>query len=620
MVRYSWDVISPSGDTLTNKNVLFTGVGIDAQGRGEKINISLNAQAEQGEYTLSVRSIITRTSGGNPYDELVGDPIIKKFTVYKTPNVTLTLSGFSPDTPESDKEVCPADKDQIIIASADPKDPDFIYSWTNATAIASGNGDEATLNLPTTGTCEGTITEFSVGVVVSNHGCSSSANMTYNVKEPVSPTVDCSTISTLKYTLTSTQKDTVINLPVPEFSADCDPEPMLSATVIFPDGSKKEFSDVKSQSKLPITLPIGKTTVNYVVVDGCGKTDNCTITIEVKDVTPPNIDCAKIPNYTAYLSNQEFCVAVPGYFSTELPIISTPVLIDENGVDGTINGQFVGRRHGASTNLNPDISFDASALNDDYRMGITYILWAFKDVSGNTKYCEQTVSVIDDKLPSLECPSKTDLGEITTNKGECSASLDSLLAKIPTDQVPVSTDNCSSTSSIIARMFYRVLGTEAWIEITDNTTLLFNKGVNYELDWRFYKQSIGDYVSQTTYVSCTQTFTVEDKEAPDFDCNSLSTIRATVNYGDRTYEYATAEGQTVNNPATIYTLAGLLTIPEVTDNCGGEVKTTVYVENPNGTETEIDDLTALNKHKFQIGVSIIYFTFKDNADPANVLN
>ena len=40
-------------------------------------------------------------------------------------------------------------------------------------------------------------------------------------------------------------------------------------------------------------------------------------------------------------------------------------------------------------------------LNDSYPVGYNYILWQFADNAGNESYCEQKITVIDDKEPEI---------------------------------------------------------------------------------------------------------------------------------------------------------------------------------------------------------------------------
>src|SRR5690606_195152 len=56
---------------------------------------------------------------------------------------------------------------------------------------------------------------------------------------------------------------------------------------------------------------------------------------------------------------------------------------------------------GVASILN-DFNGTASA-NDTYPVGTTTITWEVTDISGNTNFCTQDVTVIDNKLPTITC-------------------------------------------------------------------------------------------------------------------------------------------------------------------------------------------------------------------------
>ena len=278
-----------------------------------------------------------------------------------------------------------------------------------------------------------------------------------------------------------------------------------------------------------------------------------------------------------------------------MPIITPPLLKDLNGVDGQITGVFVGRRLSVSS-LSPYVAFDSDKLNDPYKIGVTYILWKFEDKSGNIKYCEQSVTVIDDKLPTLICPSTSDLGEIPTKLDECATSLELVLNQVSDLLKPSVFYDCSSVSGISLKMFYRVKGTTTWTEIIDNSELLFNKGIIYELDWRFYKYITND--DRYVYASCIQIFSVVDTEKPVFDCDNLK---------DLVFELQADKCEAIKDEIEL-----LLGTHKAMDNCDGEVNGLAKIKDINNNYLELP--SSFRKDT----TYVIAWIFKDLSDNVTI--
>ena len=91
-----------------------------------------------------------------------------------------------------------------------------------------------------------------------------------------------------------------------------------------------------------------------------------------------------------------------------LPALTAPVLEDQDHKGTKITGTFVNSvTNGVTSNLLP------TAIDT----GETVITWKFTDLAGNSTTCTQTIDVYDDKVPTVTCPTITDLGKITIDQG-----------------------------------------------------------------------------------------------------------------------------------------------------------------------------------------------------------
>ncbi|MEE0084990.1 MAG: hypothetical protein UE068_12285, partial [Paludibacteraceae bacterium] len=464
--------------------------------------------------------------------------------------------------------------------------------------------------------CDGTLKSHTVSVTaeIDGVGCPATDSKTYKFEKPEDPTIDCSKINGIVYPLGEKEKSMTIDLPLPEYTASCDPDPKMTIDVVVKDvdgnvlkGTNQsrtiEFS--MSQSKTinkKVVAPAGAIELKYTITDGCGKSDFCEAVDSVKDVTPPNVNCDLIKNYTAHLKNQKGCVAVPGDFPTELLKLSEPKLQDLNGVDGTLIGEYLGRREVDDRPSEIPSIFDKTKdLNEPYKKGVTWILWAFSDKSGNTKFCLQQITVIDDKAPNVTCPN-VDLGTLDVDTLTCNLKPSTVIAKLKeVAKLPYGFDECSAhpTDSLVPTLYYRVPkeGDELHkIEESQMDDPLFETGIKYEMVWVF-KKLPGSHVDESVTVECAVPFMVEDQDAPEFDCSSLINIMVFPNYlldnGEVKYDgHASGSGQSGNNPNKVYTLQryfddGYLSMHEdVEDICGGKVTVDITITNYKGEKTK----------------------------------
>jgi hypothetical protein len=150
---------------------------------------------------------------------------------------------------------------------------------------------------------------------------------------------------------------------------------------------------------------VGTTAVIWTATDAHGNTSTCVQYVVVVDVWAPTINCPanKVVNADAgqcQATNVNIGAATAG---------------DNCGIASITNN------HPSTT----------------YPVGVTQVIWTATDVNGNTSTCMQTVTVVDNQLPVMTCPSN-----ITVNaaSGQCSATV--------VITPPAATDNCGIASVI----------------------------------------------------------------------------------------------------------------------------------------------------------------------------
>ncbi len=647
LVHYSWKFISPRGEEFGSDMVSFTGGDLIEDARGGQVNLVLNGDAEEGKYTVIVQPVqyLPKDDGTGYYPKNVGNPITDNFTVYKTPQIQIIKEGTDP-LHQAEVELCPTDHNQKVVAIADVKSGfqsiyqnKYVYTWYSG---ATGQRDEAIVDLPGMGACDGSYKQHSVSVEVEidGVGCPNTASQEWNVGRVVAPTINCDNIKDFDIKLGAKEKTTKLSFTFPEFTAGCETDPMQKIEVNFTpvDGAPitKTFEGKKSEMDRmdkSINLPAGTGTVTYTVTDGCGNSAPCSKNIKVSDVTPPDIDCAKIEDYTTKLTLQDGCDAATDHHAS-LPLLTAPVLSDKNGVDGDITGTYMGRNDklvSKPSTSNPSLSlFDKSIdLNANYGVGTTYILWQFADKSGNKTYCIQTIEVIDDRKPVVKCPESA-LGDVSNLPGACGLSVNGLISQMK--EFPEAHDTCTVGSKLVPVVLYRNVSDDDLVYVTEDNydLIIFHVNETYEIVWRFYKLNDMNNV----YEDCAQTFRVVDTEEPFFDCSTLHSIRVTANTykpknkGYEYLKYASKNDVTVGPGANVYTgtlkeafASGEIRIikpTEVKDNCSGDIIVEAELEGPDETgkmvTKHITKLSDLENHKFGIGMTTITFSFIDESN------
>ncbi len=656
-VKYTWSFTTPRGEKFGSEKISFSGGELIPDKRGGTVNLVMNGEAEEGTYTVTVQPVQVRTAddGVMEYEVKTGTPITSTFNVYRTPQIQIIKEGTDPLN-QSEVELCPTDRNQTVVAIANKKEGfssmyqnDYVYTWNNG---AKGQTNSATVDFPALGSCDGSYKNHKVSVTVQikNVGCPTTVEQSWKLGKIENPTIDCSSLPDLdKFVLGEKEKTKSVELDFPDYTAGCETDPLLRIELHYVPKSganiEKTFEARKSKFdrlNRTVDLPAGAGSVVYTVIDGCDNAAFCTKTIKVQDVTPPNVKCEDIPSYETRLTIQDGCEAKPGYDEVTLPTISAPKLLDQNGVDGTITGVYKGRAYNPVTEpstTNPNFSlFDTRVgLNDNYKVGTTYILWEFTDASGNSAYCLQPIHVIDDHKPQVFCPSNS-IGDVSNKPGYCGLSMNALIAQLK--ELPSAKGLCSDSTIVYQPVFfYRNVADPDLEEVPTSKfdDIIFDIDETYEVVWRFYKNNDR---STGIYEDCAREFTVRDTESPSFDCSSLETVRVTansykpMNKGFEYLDYASKDSvvikEGVGPAATSVTYKGtlasafesgiirLISPSEVVDNCDGDIIVDVTLTGPdekgNEKTEKIKNLKQLENHKFYVGLTTIDFRFIDESN------
>ncbi len=265
-------------------------------------------------------------------------------------------------------------------------------------------------------------------------------------------------------------------------------------------------------------FPVGTTTETYTVTDLEGNTASCSFTVTVIDAAPPNINC---PADISANAAPGTCEAVVNF--------ATPAAADN--CPGILVAQTTGPASGAALPA-----------------GETTVEFTATDASGNQSSCLFTVTVTENDLPAITCPADI---LTTTDDGQCAATV--------SYTAPVGTDNCSGAATALTSG----LGPGA----------SFPVGINTET------YTVTD--ASGNEVSCSFTITVEDEEAPVFNC--LTDLQAIAESGSCFAEVVFAD-------------------PIATDNCVGV--SPVSVVQTGGPVSGSD---------FPVGTTFVEFTATDDA-------
>jgi gliding motility-associated-like protein len=351
-------------------------------------------------------------------------------------------------------------------------------------------------------------------------------------------------------TATCTQSVTVVDSEAPTF-ADCPSDIEITTSTGSCDAVVTWIEPtVTDNCSTALTListhlsgdvfPIGTTTVTYTATDSLGNQSTCEFVVIVKDLEVPTIVCpsdtliavssgmctamntdlgtpivsdncsimsvennapillpvgttAVVWTVTDSSGNTQTCTQFITVKDTLAPIITCPadttLFVDNNSC--TVTGVDLGLPVIEENCMLADVMNNALVV---YNVGTNVVTWTATDVYGNSSACTQTITVLDTIAPTVVCPS--DLTNVSADAGSCEATNVDL-------GTPIVDDNCEIES------------------ITNDAPDTFALGTTI-VTW-----TVTD--AGGNVVTCTQSVTVVDSEAPKFaDCPSDIEVDAAI--------------------------------------------------------------------------------------------
>ena len=460
--RYEWELQDENGNKVDAPYNLYVPDG----SKSFEVSFLADANLPEGKYKINCK--LFKIAEG--LHTLLCDTFTA-ITVYHKPSAAFTVDqGGSGDT------ICPYSMD--VVFKADQVDSRLSYTWTNATPTST-EAYRANVAVPANHCELGTFDATLHTAFTDFDGCSDTKSLTFKINK-TQPVIDCEALGgdTSFYTKDEYANEYVVDLPVPIVKETCDGDPTVEIRGKGHKANGEEFSFeiIKKKSELEqnpsikkVTFPItaGKKEnekgdngirVTYVAKDGCGlPSDTCAFMIYIRDTFPDKPNCSQIPNYIDSLSHYPFdqCVATPGQGNPMLlPVLTEPDVENLLKPGTYIHGVMESRSDGKPN------------LNDPFSVGQTVIRWLFLDDAQNPSYCEQTITVIDDKKPEVKCPDITYF-RVHPDKDECTVSANSLIEQIKKQleakgyEPPVATDRCENGDTLEPTFYYQKDGDAA---------------------------------------------------------------------------------------------------------------------------------------------------------------
>lgn len=256
------------------------------------------------------------------------------------------------------------------------------------------------------------------------------------------------------------------------------------------------------------TYPLGTTEVTYVITDLSGNTDTCSFNVTVVDTEAPTVVCAPADTITTSSDGTGNCTAAYLTDYTVSDNCSNDILY----VDIQIT-------NGGTTifSLLDTVMAGNYVINPTLELGDNEITYSVTDTNGVTGTCTTTITVVDDEVPAITCPSDI---TVSNDSSLCEAAV--------TVPAPTVVENCNFT----VVNDYNGTADASDVYPVGTTTVTF---------------TVTDDGGNTA--TCAMDVTVEDTEAPIFTFCPTDTV--------------------LNSDTGLCGAVYIYSMPTFTDNCPG---------------------------------------------------
>jgi peptidoglycan/xylan/chitin deacetylase (PgdA/CDA1 family) len=291
----------------------------------------------------------------------------------------------------------------------------------------------------------------------------------------------------------------------------------------------------------PVVFARGTTLVTWTATDASGNAARCQQTVTVVDNEAPSISCPS-----------DVTVNTGGACAASGVTLGQPTVSDNcPGVSATN---------------------DAPAT---FPVGMTIVTWIAVDTSSNSNTCQQLVTVVDNHVPTLVCPSTV---TVNANTSQCFASSVNL-------GQPTISNNCGVAT------------------LTNNAPATFAVGTN-TVTWMVVD-------SNGSSNTCPQTVVVIDNQPPTIDCPSDVTVdpdpgesfASHVNFGQPTASDNCAVGSVSSNAPSVFDRGSTLVTWMATDAAGNQssCQQTVTVSTGTGCAGDVSNSAVIVEYLFREG-------------------
>ena len=314
-------------------------------------------------------------------------------------------------------------------------DCDNNLDWTDNSATQTWSGDPANNQITITFTA------------TDDCGNTAQTTATYSIIDDIPPTITCPDNIEEQAALNNCSK--TLAAPTDPMISDVCSTPTLTYLLEFPDGT----TSTGTGTVTGLDFPVGVTTVTYTATDAAGLSANCSFTVTIVDVTPPNIDidgCKDITESAApnNCSKVPTTLQDPAYDDICWPLSDLVLTY-------TITGATTGSGTGSVVGLS-------------FNVGVSTVEYTVTDPDGNSASCSFTVTILDITSPNIDMAGCTDVTE-TMGPNDCYV--------IPTNiNDPTFSDACWPASELA--LTYNITGATTGSGSGSVSGVTFNLGVS----------------------------------------------------------------------------------------------------------------------------------------------